>query len=308
MTVAQSNANSAYNAFLGGYITYDQYAANAKLNGITPLAHPQGNQIKSTVQVLGVQTTANLQVTSLSNSPNRPSSPGEYIIVSGGKFSSSSGYDYAFVDTALKQIELLMDSGVDPSDIMWLLAKSGWSSQQIKYINEAADKLKINYKWFTEVANLTDYINAGGKDKRESHKIIGFYVFSHGYESSGGSIEFGHGNTGASAFSWKKSDLDKLNSTAFKNTTSWFYSCRTATAHENSFACKWSKITDGQTLAAHGQTTYKSINAFALVDYFERMKWKEGRGSYEKPGASFRLPTISSAAHWDMFTSGRQGK
>jgi len=304
MSQAQSNHNSAYNAFLGGYITYEQYVANSNLNGIAPLTSPY-TSAKSTNEVL----SNGLEIVFLSNPINNHSvASGEYIVVSGGKFSSGSGYQYEFIDSALKQIELLIASGVDPSDIMWLLALVGWSSQQISDINQAADRLRINHEWFTKTADLTDYINNGGNDKRNSHKIVGFYVFSHGYSMNGGSVEFGHGHAEAGAFSWTKSDLDDLYSIAFNNTDSWFYSCNTATAHENSFACKWSRITEGQIMAAHGQTTYESINSWTFASHFEREKWKEKRGDYEKPGASFRLPSISSTAHWDMFTYGRQGK
>ena len=40
MTEAQSNINSAYNAWQGGYITNDEYAANVVLNGGTPVPNP----------------------------------------------------------------------------------------------------------------------------------------------------------------------------------------------------------------------------------------------------------------------------
>ena len=42
---AESNIQSAYNAWQGGYITYAQYAANVWLNGGTPSANPNGSGI-----------------------------------------------------------------------------------------------------------------------------------------------------------------------------------------------------------------------------------------------------------------------
>jgi len=48
MTQEQGHANSAYNAMLGGYITYEQYVANAILNGIKPLPNPRSSKEKST--------------------------------------------------------------------------------------------------------------------------------------------------------------------------------------------------------------------------------------------------------------------
>jgi len=51
MTQAQVNANSAYNAFLSGFLTYDQYAANSRLNGIAPLPNPFGGTGKSSSEV-----------------------------------------------------------------------------------------------------------------------------------------------------------------------------------------------------------------------------------------------------------------
>lgn len=41
MTQQQSNINSAYNAMIGGYISYDAYAANVRQNGGTPVADPR---------------------------------------------------------------------------------------------------------------------------------------------------------------------------------------------------------------------------------------------------------------------------
>ena len=77
---------------------------------------------------------------------------------------------------------------------------------------------------------------------------------------------------------------------------------------ETSFAQEWSNITDGETKAAKGQTTYRYIHG--IKSYWESLptenvvvsfiKWFLGESSVV-PQPAFESPALGSKAEWEYF-------
>jgi len=237
----------------------------------------------------------------------------ERVVLSAGAYNNNKDkkYQFEFIDTALKQIELWLEEGIDPSEIGWLITNLGWSDQQITDIEEAASSYGVNFTWINGVDDITSYINTGGLDGSETDTITHFSVFSHGLKDNGGTIALGYGHDTTKNLSWGISDLDNLNASAFDKTISWFYSCRTGRAGGGkSFAHHWANLTNGATYAVlgiNGRTDYSYINGGPIEKAFsdKRATWKEQRGSYDKPGASYQLPGLSlPGSGWGLFTPG----
>ena len=80
-----------------------------------------------------------------------------------------------------------------------------------------------------------------------------------------------------------------MDSGAFGNVISTFYSCNTGTGGISSFAQKWVNVTDGWTYAvADGKTTYEFMNdGETFADKFRRYTLGYNSfGSIHYPGAS----------------------
>ena len=226
----------------------------------------------------------------------------EKIIVSGGAYSDKDGYQYEFIDSALREAS----SYKGKEKVSLLIADVGISQ---------ADKDKIaSYGiepiYFTDTSTINKYINNGSDNNRADDPITSFRVFAHGYSSNDGSIEFGHGVSSADkeALSWTKDKITDsqtgLNSSAFSKTNSVFYSCNTGTAGTDSFAQSWSNITGGKTKAAIGQTSYNSINAPRWYNWDMWAGYKIGRemtGGYSTPNRAFNAPGLKSGAKWNTF-------
>lgn len=125
-------------------------------------------------------------------------------------------------------------------------------------------------------------------------------------KNDGGIIALSYGYETSKNLYWGKGDLKNLHSSAFDSTETWFYACRTGYAKGDSFANAWSKITNGDTYAVYGlngRTEYKNINGDFVSKALsgKRAAWKEQRGSYDKPGASFQLPELAFSSGWIYF-------
>ena len=184
----------------------------------------------------------------------------ERLVVSGGYYSNKLGYQYEFIDSALKEIESY--SGKESKILM--ITDVGLTDADKEMIQRRADFYGYNVRYFTDAADLNDYINNGSDSNRADDPISKFRVFSHGYI---GSVEFGHGlglsSEDKEKLSWTIDKIKQLDPNAFKKTDSIFYSCNTGTqTNGTSFAQEWSNITGGKTKAAVGQTWYGDINSF----------------------------------------------
>jgi hypothetical protein len=161
--------------------------------------------------------------------------------------------------------------------IQWLVADAGWTLQQKGYIQDAASAAGLSkpIKWLTSkdaIHSSIEYCNQSTANRRKD-RITEFYVFSHGFSGSGGSIELGSPHSNYSRFSWKKDHIKDLDKRSFKKTKTQFYSCNTATALKKSFAYSWAKKTKGKTKAAIGKTDYSHINSFEFSESYR--KWKK---------------------------------
>ena len=122
MTQAQSNINSAYNAMIGGYITYDAYAANVKLNGGTPVADPRASNNSSPSSTTGSSNTSPSSTTSGNNTTSSPSAPATGL--NGVNFGPNEGADWMRTGSGLSFEEYwgvgpygtpLLDGTIKPS-------------------------------------------------------------------------------------------------------------------------------------------------------------------------------------------------
>ena len=92
-------------------------------------------------------------------------------------------------------------------------------------------------------------------------------------------------------------DISKLKRSAFKNTGSIFYSCRTAKgSSEKNFARCWQNLTTGTVTAYEGRTNYKYINSeYSGASYYMHRAWDKIRGKKDKkrrfPQKSLNMPT-----------------
>ena len=153
------------------------------------------------------------------------------IVVSGGiyKKNKKNGYCYEFIEPALKMINDLytcnkkFTNSIFSGEIKWLIADNGWTKQNKDDFKKEVQRIgdiKIQYfksrKKFIKIINQTSV----------NDPIKTFTVFSHGFP---GKISFGYDySTNQKKLDFRLKDISKLKRSAFKNTGSIFYSCRTA--------------------------------------------------------------------------------
>ena len=225
----------------------------------------------------------------------------ERIVVSGGRYSSKKGYQYEFIDSALK--EIMSYTGKEKSTLA--ISLGGFTKEDLARVNELAEAYGFNVFTFDDVSHLTDYMNSGSDNNRVGDEISKFRVFSHGYK---GSVEFGHGIATGDAkekLSWTIEKLAALDKNAFQKTDSLFYACNTGTAfNDTSFAQEWSNITGGKTKAALGTTWYGDINSFSLIradSWLVHRSLRDLGGGYDLPYPAFRRPVASEGVKWNTF-------
>jgi hypothetical protein len=182
----------------------------------------------------------------------------EKIIISGGAY-DVTGYNYEFVDSALREIQKTRETSNEP--IALLIADAGWTKEQrgyfqeavspwddvvveivptvndiVYYINkhEAPPKLKetkdmdsgryINYYANYYLNYFQDTTISDLSDKRKNDPITSVYVFSHGLP---GQIALGYHHTNAGALAFTTKYISMLNSEAFSDTAYFhLFSCR----------------------------------------------------------------------------------
>ena len=227
----------------------------------------------------------------------------EKIVVSGGLYQAGDGYEYEFIDSALKEI---IDYNGNEK-VTLAIANIGYSDSDFERINEYAEAYGFSVFIFSDVMELIGYLNNGLDNNRADDLITKFTVFAHGYV---GSIEFGHGfvldKETRQKLSFTTDKLGLLDSNAFNNTYSIFYSCNTGTPIDGkaSFAQIWSNVTGGRTKAAIGKTDYTRINAISILSFDSWLVHKSLRklvGGYAVPYSAFRKPGLAKDAKWNTF-------
>lgn len=225
----------------------------------------------------------------------------EAIVVSGGVYSSSKqkkgGFYFEFIEPALRTIWDLKTKNPD-EQITWFIANAGWTQKNIDAFYAAIHPVEgINIIMMNDALELTNYINS--KDVTNSEltsvrtddKITSFYVFSHGYASEGGTIEFAHDSGVTGNYSLKISQLEGLSSSAFSSdVVSYLYSCNPGTAYENSLAQAWSDKSGGVTYGFVGKSYYGDINKGNKNIW---NKWAHFLGTFYW-GGSWNLPVAGT--------------
>ena len=200
----------------------------------------------------------------------------EYIVVSGSP-ASTDAFDYQFIETGIKNINDAKAEGVPTEDITWMIVNAGgegYTSSDIANFQETASKLGVGIQIVNNKQEIIDYINnKDGGVTRAEDRITNMTFFSHGQssiysETDENQLAFGYGvedlnNEDVKNTNFTQSDIASLDSGAFCNTRTVFYSCNAGTKDEegNSFAQTWSNKTGGVSYGIeNGRTYYGVIN------------------------------------------------
>ncbi len=202
----------------------------------------------------------------------------ETIVVSGGP-ADSDEFGYQFIETALKDINDLLDGGVVANEITWMVTTAGYELSDLENFAETAKKMGINYVEVDDKNEMVNYINneVGGVTRSED-LITRMSFYAHGQcPVYSGSIEnqlsFAYNIAGVNKedINFTQSDIDKLEPEAFLNTLTYFYSCNAGTkdATGMSFAQAWSNKTGGVSYGIeNGRTMYAMINYAAEWGFY----------------------------------------
>jgi RHS repeat-associated protein len=183
----------------------------------------------------------------------------EFLAVSGGKYGTKEGYNYEFIEPALKKIREWRKDYPN-ENITWLICMAGWGADDFYGFQGAISDLEnVAIKDIYSFEDLIWYINnkTGGAGDRSRDKIKRFIVFSHG---QAGALLLGHGQNNADKFIFNKEDIARVWSDAFDSPNSWFGSCGAGNGGDNSFAQIWVNQVGGTTWGVVGLTTYEYIN------------------------------------------------
>lgn len=190
-----------------------------------------------------------------------------------------------------------------------MVANAGYTDEDIASMQELADKRGINLVIFNSSDELVDYINNGADGNRSGDKITKFEVYSHG---SPGKVMFAHDsgvdNETVKNFEFNEASINKVDSNAFSNCKSQFYSCRAGNDTEESsyrLAQHWANVTGGTVVAPvgysyeTGKTTYRRIHTKGRILNFERTIERILRGN--KPYPALNRPELDVDTYWKTF-------
>ncbi|MCH5264025.1 MAG: RHS repeat-associated core domain-containing protein, partial [Lachnospiraceae bacterium] len=201
----------------------------------------------------------------------------EIIIVTGG-IEDNAISEYKFVETALKNINDLVDEGVPNENITWLVVQAGYNDVQMGNFQSTANNLGINFVSVTQKEEFISYINTksvgeimDSENLRANDKIVGMSFFCHGqsqtYTKDVGdnqlSFAYHVSDVDSSTIDFTQSDIASLDKQAFNETVTTFYSCNAGTSDKNgkSFAQEWANQTGGVSYGIrNGRTYYGAIN------------------------------------------------
>ncbi|WP_027630040.1 hypothetical protein [Ruminiclostridium cellobioparum] len=240
------------------------------------------------------------------------------IIVASGQEGEVGRFKYNFIETAIKQIKDYKTSNPGQS-ITWMIDKGSYSKTDLENFEATAKNLGVKIVFVNSKKEFISYINTGSidakKDTRSTNKITDFTLFGHGHP---GELNFG------SNYDIKISDISSLNSSAFSDTNSTFYSCNTGTGGDESFAQAWSNLTGGVTKAMVLKTDYGTITYTAKQLEIIEDRWKIQRAWYKIHGepdkdiakikegrsktgylqsGSYRYPIEGEKAYWKTYKS-----
>lgn len=202
----------------------------------------------------------------------------ELIVVAGLQVAGS--FKYQFIETALHDIDVLIEKGVSPSDITWIVFwnSSVYQDFDLDNFQETADSLGINMEYVENKKQFINYINfknkQGGGVARNDTKISYMSIFGHGQTPlfTGGTetqLSFGYNldltENLEKTINFVQSDIEQLKSASFyTNPLTYFYTCNTGTAGKDGlrFAQLWANKTQGYTWAfTNARSNYIFINS-----------------------------------------------
>ena len=153
---------------------------------------------------------------------------------------------------------------------------AGWTSDDwINFQAAISDIDNVHIIVMNSTSDLTNYINYRRTDGlytdyegnitnyRSGDEIKKFVVFSHG---SKGKLMLGFDYFSSNNLDYGLSNISDIQSKAFNNPNSWFYSCNTATGENRSFLKAWHDKIHGFTGGYYGKTDYTYITY--SIDYF----------------------------------------
>ena len=202
----------------------------------------------------------------------------ETIVVSGGT-ADTDAFHYQFIETAIKNVNDLMAEGVPADDITWMVVEAGYKPEDIVNFEDTADKLGVNYVGISDKEQMIDYINnKDGKTIRSEDQITYMSFFAHGQcpkysRSTENQLSFAYHieDVDETKIDFTQSDIERLESEAFNNTVTMFYSCNAGTKDDNgmSFAQTWTNKTGGRSYGIeNGRTLYAAINHAASWGFY----------------------------------------
>ena len=203
----------------------------------------------------------------------------EAIVVSG--LQAKGNFKYQFIETALHDIDVLIEAGTSPTDITWIVY---WHDDVYRHYDrihfqESANKLGIKMQKIESKKQFINYINCknknGGGTARNNIKISYMSVFGHGQTPifTGGNetqLSFGLGLNLSEVeleqtINFLQSDIEQLKTEAFAtNPITYFFTCNTGTAGRDQlrFAQLWANKTKGETWAfTNARSNYIFMNS-----------------------------------------------
>lgn len=203
----------------------------------------------------------------------------EKIVVSGLQVDGT--FKYQFIETALHDIDVLVEQGTSPSDITWIVFWHNYVYQDfdLKHFQETASQLGIKLKKIESKKQFINYINyknqSGYGKGRKDTKISYMSVFGHGQTP-----RFTGGTENQLAFGYElrpqlimnverdinflQSDINSIKPEAFStNPVTYFFTCNTGTADKDGlrFAQVWANKTRADTYAfKNARSNYSFMN------------------------------------------------
>lgn len=209
----------------------------------------------------------------------------EWIVVSGLQV---KGYRYQFIETALHDIDTIINLGTDPTSITWIVFVHDYvykpKNKDREHFCKTAENLGIKIELIENRIRFINYINTRSQNGygklREKMKITYISIFAHGQTPlyTGGketqlslaynlnkSEENVHELELEGLINFRQSEIEELDKNAFSSTMlTMFYTCNTGTADANGdrFAQKWVDRTGGEANAfQNARSNYIFINS-----------------------------------------------
>lgn len=216
------------------------------------------------------------------------------LIVTSGYEHDSGRFKYNFIEPAIKKLKELKNSYDKRNHIItWIIDEGSYTSTDMSNFSTIASNIGVNVEFISSVHEFMNYINTGSTsgNKTRSEKIKNFTMFCHGYSDY---LDFG---VAAKIYEY---NIYNLNSSSFKDCTSYFYSCNTATGN---LGQAWANVTRGSVTACVNKTEYQYLiheRGQSLVErQFDDLKRTNSYG-FAKEGSE-RYPELGVNAYWKTF-------